>query len=141
VIVLSWIASIEVDLHSLSAEGITFKSERLGALLFIPHDGHCEDVIRPEVFQDYVRDNVDNWFAWAQKNNFDVERMEDLILVSGCTLVSSWAVAAFVDHAVDPEISLVVQKLDNGGASFAWGEVRGTVARDNSNPVRSPNSA
>lgn len=57
-------------------------------LLSTPHDGHREDVIRLKVFEDYIRDNVASWFDWSQKklNGLDVERMEDLILVTGCTL-------------------------------------------------------
>jgi len=62
-----------------------------------------------------------------------VERMEDLILVSGRTLVSSWAAVAFVDNAQEAEISLAVQALPNGGASFDW-KINGTVAYHNSQP-------
>jgi len=33
----------------------------------------------------------------AQNNKLGIKHMEALILVSGCTLVTSWAAAAFVD--------------------------------------------
>ena len=53
--------------------------------------------------------------------------MQDLVFVYGCTLVSCWAAAAFDDHAGDAQVSLASRTLENGGASFAWSNIRGTV--------------
>jgi hypothetical protein len=91
------------------------------------------------VFEDYIRANVVSWFTWAQKNRQDVERMEDLVLVSGCTLVSSWAAAAFVYNTMDAKISLARRTLNKGRESFVWGNIRGAVEHHDSdiNPVRS----
>jgi hypothetical protein len=88
------------------------------------------------VFEDYIRDNVVSWFEWSRKIGLGVERMEDLILVSGRTLVSSWAAVAFrvVDNAQEAEISLAVQPHPNGGASFDWSKMHGTVSYHNSRP-------
>ncbi|KAI0270894.1 hypothetical protein BGY98DRAFT_1100565 [Russula aff. rugulosa BPL654] len=87
--------------------------------------GHHEDVIRAQAFQDYIQDYADSWFTWARKNRLAVERVEDLILVSGCTLVTSWAAAAFVDNTIEAEISLTSRTLSNVRTSFVWGNVRG----------------
>ena len=121
-------------------EGVTYKFRSRGAVLSLPNGGHREDVIRTKVFEDYIRDHVDSWFNWAQNNKLGIERMEDLILVSGCTLVASWAAAAFVDNNLDAEISLTSRTFNNFGTSFVWGNVRGRVAYHNSRfePVRSP---
>jgi hypothetical protein len=35
------------------------------------------------------------WFAFAQEKLQDVEHMEDITLVSGCSLATLWAAAAF----------------------------------------------
>ena len=120
-------------------EGVTYKFRNCGALLSLPNGGHHEDVIRSQVFEDYIQDYVDSWFTWAQKNRLGVKRVEDLILVSGCTLVTSWAAAAFVDDSMDAEISLASRTFDNGGASFVWSNIRGRVLYHNSRfePVRS----
>ena len=66
--------------------------------------------------------------------------MEDLILVSGCTLVSSWAAAAFVYNTMDAKISMARRTLSNGGECFVWGNIRGAVEYHDSDisPVRSP---
>ena len=105
----------------------------------LPHGGHHEDVIRSQVFEGYIQGHVDSWLTWAQKNQLGVKRVEDLILVSGCTLVTSWAAAAFVDDTMDAEISLASRTFDNGGASFDWSNIRGRVLYHNSRfePVRS----
>ena len=104
----------------------------------LPNGGYHEDVARAQVFEDYIQCHVDSWFTWAQKNRLGVEHVGDLILVSGCTLVTSWAAAAFVDDTMDAEISLASTTLDNGGASFVWSNIRGRVSYHNSRfePVR-----
>ena len=116
-----------------------------GALLSLPHGGHSEDVIRTKVFEDYIRDNVDSWFRWSKRGGFPVERMEDLILVTGCTLVTSWAAAVFDNKISTPgsdpaTISLDIQKSHRGGAQFFWCNNRGNVDYHNSffDPVSFP---
>ena len=80
------------------------------------------------MLEDYVRNNAGSWFEWSKKIGLGVERMEDLLLVSGLTLASSWAAVAFVDNALEAEISLGVQALPNGGTSFVWSKIHGNVA-------------
>ena len=121
-------------------EGVTYRFRNCGALLSLPNGGHHEDVIRAQAFENYIQDYADSWFSWAQKNQLGVGRVEELILVSGCTLVTLWAAAAFVDDTMDAEISLTSRTLNNGGASFVWSNIRGRVSYHNSRlePVRSP---
>jgi hypothetical protein len=95
--------------------------KRLGAFLDLPCGGQRTDAIRTKAFEIYIRDNIDNWFATAQEEHQDVEHMEDIILVSGCTLVTSWAAAVFHDDSLEVKISLRSKALENGGAEFQWG--------------------
>lgn len=104
-----------------------------GALLMLPHDGLHEDVIRTRVFEDYIRDHVDSWFSFARRCGL-VERMEDLILVTGRTLVTSWAAATFLDKHASAELKS--QALRGGGARFDWNEVGPSVAYRNSNQAQ-----
>jgi hypothetical protein len=80
------------------------------------------------------------WFNWAQHKRLGVERLEDLILVSGCTMVTSWAAAAFVDHTMDAEISLESKMLSDHGTKFFWRNIQGPVVHHNSlfDLVRTP---
>lgn len=109
----------------MKSGSVAYSRRGRGALLSLPHGGRREDAVQMKVFEKYIRDNVVSWFIWAQKNQLGVERMEDLILVSGCTLVTTWAAAVFMDHTTSTEISLASRTLSNGGASFAWSNVRG----------------
>jgi hypothetical protein len=98
-------------------------------------------VIPTKAFEDYIRDHVDMWFNWAQNNKLGrVKHLEDLILVSGCTLVTSWAASAFVDHTMDAEISLESRALSDRGTKFVWRNIQGPVVHHNSlfDPVRTP---
>jgi len=81
---------------------------------------------------------VDSWFVFARRYSLDVERMEDLILVTGCTLVTSWGVAAFVDTTSDAEVSLRTQPLHGGGATFDWHVYRQSVIYRNSHHDAEP---
>jgi hypothetical protein len=101
-----------------------------GALLYLPHGARSEDVIHTKPFEDYISDNVDNWLRWAKKKGLPVENMEDLILVTGCTLATSWAAAAFdgtMSRDVVSTIFLEARKSDGGGAQFVWRNIRGSV--------------
>jgi hypothetical protein len=135
--------SAAIDAFFLSSPGTTYQCKRQGALLTLPHDGLREDVIRTVVFEDYIRDHVDSWFSFAQRRGLGVERIEDLILVTGCTLVTSWGAAAFLDSALGAEVSLKTQILNDGRARFDWSEIRPSVAFHNSqqDPVREPSLA
>ena len=106
----------------------------------LPNGGRHEDVIRTKAFEDYIRDNAVSWFNWAQHNKLGVERMEELILVTGCTLVTSWAAAVFVDSNAKAGISLASRSFSNSAVSFVWSNIRGPVVYRNSrlDLVRSP---
>ena len=113
--------------YFLRTEGVTYVCRGRGALLSLPHGGHREDVIHIKVFEKYIRDHVVSWFNWSKEIGLPVDRLEDLVLVYGCTLVTSWAAAAFDDYIGDAQFSLTSRTLDNGGANFIWRNIRGTV--------------
>lgn len=82
------------------------------------------------MFEYYIRDNVDSWYSFARRRRLNVKHMEDLILVTGCTLVTSWGIAAFVDNTQDAEVLLWIR-----GSFFDWRVIRPSVAYHNSRPV------
>ena len=101
----------------------------------LPQAGLRKDVVRTKVFKDHIRDHVDSWYSLAVRRGLDVERMEDLILVTGCTLATSWGVAAFVDSGQDAEVLLWVRGSRDGGTIFDWREISPSVTYQNSHPV------
>ena len=122
----------QLNLLSHRTEGVTYKCKGRGALLSLPRGGHREDAIHTKVFEKYIRDNVANWFNWSRDIGLPVERMEDIVLVYGCTMVTSWAAAAFDDYAADAQVSLRSKTANNGGTNFIWSNIRGTVEFHNS---------
>ena len=124
-------------IHSRRAEGITYTCRGRGALLSLPHGGLRQEVIHTKLFQKYMADNADSWIKWSREKGLPIERMEDLVFVYGCTLVTSWAAAAFDDHATDAQVSLASRTLKSGAAGFVWSNIRGTVEYHDSqlNPV------
>lgn len=81
-----------------------------------------------------------SWFEWSKNIGLGVGSMEDLIIVSGCTLVTSWGAAVFPEHDLEAAISLADHALPNGGGRFVWGNINGAVPHHNSQleSVRSP---
>jgi len=89
------------------------------------------------MLQKYIGDNVATWFNWTKKSGLPIRSMEDLVFVYGCTLVPSWAAAAFDDRTGIAQLSLASRTINNGGAGFIWRNIRGTVEYHDSqlNPV------
>jgi hypothetical protein len=108
-------------------EGVTFTCRGPGALLSLPCGGQREDATYKKLFKESIRDHAVDWFNWSRTADLDVDRMEALILVTGCTLVNSYAAAVFDDHVVDAQFSLVSRPLKNGGVSFHRSSIRGTM--------------
>ena len=44
-----------------------------GALLCLPHGARSEDVIRTKLFEDYIKDNVDNWLRLLKEEGFPLK--------------------------------------------------------------------
>ncbi|KAF8496694.1 hypothetical protein F5888DRAFT_1907091 [Russula emetica] len=130
--------SREDNAHSIlaktpdQAEGVTYECRGHGALLSLPCGGRRQAVIQTKIFEKYAGEHVADWFHWSKVRGLPIEHMEDLVLIHGCTLVTSWAAAAFDDLATGAQVSLAGRTLKNGGASFVWSNICGTVERHDS---------
>lgn len=109
------------------AEGVTYECRGRGAVLSFPCGGLRQVVIQTKIFEKYAGEHVAGWFHWSKVRGLPVERMEDLVLIYGCTLVTSWAAATFDDFATGARVSLASRTLENGGAGFVWSDIYGTV--------------
>ncbi|KAI0270906.1 hypothetical protein BGY98DRAFT_231093 [Russula aff. rugulosa BPL654] len=129
---VSKVDNVRADTHD-EDQGQTYEcwADSHGALLYLPHGARSEDVIRTTLFEDYIRDNVDSWLRWSKKKGLPIKNMEDLILVTGCTLAKSWAAAVF-DGTMSKDdnaatISLEARTSDGGKAQFVWRNICGSV--------------
>ena len=86
--------------------------------------------MREKAFEKYVRDNVGTWIDWSRNNDLPVERMEDLILVTECTLVTLWAAAAFIGRSERAKTALVPQTQVPSGPSFEFRNFEGDAAHN-----------
>ena len=66
-----------------------------GALLYLPINAKSEDTVANTIFGKWMIRNIDCWFAWARKRELGVERMEDIVLVTGTHRTRSSGNVAF----------------------------------------------
>ena len=66
-----------------------------GAVLCLPIQAKGENTVARTKFGKWIIRNIDRWFAWARQLELGVERMEDIILVTGTHRTRSWTNAAF----------------------------------------------
>ena len=96
------------------------KHNKGGAFLSLPFKSVREDTIRIKAFETYIRKHCDSWIEFMVNNDLDITRLEDIILVTGCDLTSSWAVGAFT-KPLGREMTLHVQaSRAAGSAVFQW---------------------
>jgi len=86
--------------------------------------------MREKAFEEYIRDNVGSWFHWSKTEKLPVERMEDLNLVTECTLVTLWAAAAFIGRSETAKIALLPPSQDLSGQSFEFRNFEGDVTHN-----------
>jgi len=86
--------------------------------------------MRGKAFEEYIRDNVGSWLDWSKNQKLPVERMEDLILVTECTLVTLWAAAAFIGRSEKAKTALVPQPQDSSGQCFEFRNFEGDVTHN-----------
>ena len=58
--------------------------------------------------------HIVRWFAFSQNLGLGIERMEEIILVTGCDRTRSWTNVAFLGNSVDSRVSFGVRVEVNG---------------------------
>ena len=70
-------------------------------------------------------ENIDACFKVSENLGYGVERMEDIILVTGCHLAKSWVSVTFSDNKGGSEASFGVRVSRNSGVQFDERSVNG----------------
>ena len=100
--------------------GLQFSCHRQqGAILAFPSDAQAQDVHNIEAFRRFILTNVDQWFRYAESLDLGLD-MEDILLVTGRHLTTSWAVAAFTHTTSDATIEVDLGVTVSAGASISW---------------------
>ena len=85
-----------------------------GAVLCLPIKARREDTVARTKFGKWIIRHIDRWFAWAQQLELGVDRMEDIILVTGTHRTRSCANVAFPGGQRDAQVSFRA-KVDHPG--------------------------
>ena len=89
---------------------ITFSCNgKQGALLSLPVPAQGEDTVAFGDFGKWMIRHIDAWFAFARGLGLGINRMEDIILVTGRHLTKSWVNVAFTQRRPDAGVSFDVQ--------------------------------
>ena len=105
---------------------LTFScSGKKGAFLYLPLLSERQDTAARGDFGEWMLENIDACFKIAGDLGYGIERMEDIILVTGCHLAKSWVSAAFSDSRGSSEVSFGVRVSGNSGVHFDGRSVNG----------------
>jgi len=88
---------------------------RQGALLSLPLPAACEDTAAQGDFGKWLVKNIDCCMKVAEDLGLGVNRMEDIILVTGRHLARSWVNVVFSENRGGAQLSFVVQPSGNSG--------------------------
>lgn len=67
-------------------------------MLSLPLPAHSEDTVVLSQFRDWIVKHIETWFAFTQRLGLGVDRMEEIVLVTGRHLTKSWINVAFHQH-------------------------------------------
>jgi hypothetical protein len=96
-----------------------------GALLSLPVPAQGEDTVAFGDFGKWMIKHIDTWFAFARGLGLGINRMEDIILVTGRHLTKSWVNVAFTQRRRDSGVSFDVQVSNHGHVALEQQYVHG----------------
>jgi hypothetical protein len=79
---------------------------------------HREETFARGDFAKFITKRIDDWFAFARDLGLGVTRMEDIILVTGRDLGSSWTNVVFSENQGGEQVSFGVQVT--GVSNVQW---------------------
>ncbi|KAH9020579.1 hypothetical protein EDB85DRAFT_518885 [Lactarius pseudohatsudake] len=92
-----------------------------GAVLCLPIQAKGEDTVASADFGKWIIKHIDRWFVWARELGLGIDRMEDIVLVTGTHRTRSWTNVAFPGGQGDAQASFRA-KVDHDGdaVSLNW---------------------
>jgi len=102
--------------------------ETRGAVLSLPVAAQRKDTIAMGDFRKYIIQYIDHWFAFAEKLGLGVNRIQDIILVTGRHCAKSWVNIAFHERLREAEISFGIQVSGVSGVFIEQRQVHGGAA-------------
>ncbi|KAF8258119.1 hypothetical protein EI94DRAFT_1755655 [Lactarius quietus] len=85
-----------------------------GAVLSLPIEAKCENTVALGDFGAWMIKHINSWFAWVRGLGVGIDRMEDIILVTGTHRTRSWTNVAFPGGQVDGQVSFGANVATHG---------------------------
>ena len=87
----------------------------------LPIPAKREDTVLLRDFGKWITKHIDGWFAWTRRLGLGIDRMEDIILVTGVHRTRSWTNVAFPEGHADARASFGVEVVtSNGSFTIKW---------------------
>jgi hypothetical protein len=90
-------------------------SGKQGALLSLPLPAQREDTIARSDFGKWLVEHIDDCMKIADDLGLGINRMEDIILVTGRHLARSWVSVLFSEYRTGARVSFVAQASGDSG--------------------------
>jgi hypothetical protein len=85
-----------------------------GAVLSLPIQANGENTVAMADFGKWIMRHIDRWFAWVRQLGLGVNRMEDIILVTGTHRTRSWTNVVFPGGQGDARATFGAKVNHNG---------------------------
>ncbi|KAI0291080.1 hypothetical protein B0F90DRAFT_1779787 [Multifurca ochricompacta] len=95
-------------------------SRRQGAILSLPVQAQRQDTVARGEFGRWIVKHINLWFAFTQELGLGLNRMEDIILVTGFHRARSWANIAFSEGSGGARVSFGVRVSGTSGTNVEW---------------------
>ena len=97
-------------------------------MLSLPVNAQRQDTLARRAFGKWIVQHIDSWFAFAQGLGHGINRMEEIILVTGCHCTRSWANVTFLEDQAHAQASFGVKVADDSiNWQFPLGGAHGAV--------------
>lgn len=83
-------------------------------------DARRKDTLAKGDFSEWIVKHIDHCFAFAQRLGLGIERMEEIILVTGCDHTRSWTNVAFFGSQLDAQASFRFKVVHGPPVSIDW---------------------
>ncbi|KAI0295806.1 hypothetical protein BC826DRAFT_1007718 [Russula brevipes] len=120
---------LERDVHAMGPDDDPLVKvscpTRRGAMLLLPFPAQREDTIALGDFGRWIIKYIDHWFAFAENLGFGVNRMQDIVIITGHHRAKSWVNIAFSEGHRDAEVSFGVRASGNSTVNIERRLVQG----------------
>ena len=96
-------------------------------MLSLPFPAQREDTVARGDFGRWIVRHINLWFAFAENLGLGINRMQDIILVTGRHCARSWVNIAFSEGQRDTEVSFAVRASGTSSVNIERRLVRGDV--------------